>query len=139
MSALRRTAVLIGLTACVVVGSSIPASATFTDSVKVTPSVSTGTVDVKAPTNIRVTLTCRGQDMYATVTWTRSTTTTVSGYRVVATLGGQQLTLNAAGTASRVDTTVNRVWAAYQVPVTVTSLTGYGWSETSAPVTVTTC
>ncbi|MDT0278132.1 hypothetical protein [Blastococcus goldschmidtiae] len=51
MNAIRRTAVLIGLTACVVVGSSIPASATFTDIVSTSPATLRAAT-VAAPTGL---------------------------------------------------------------------------------------
>ncbi|SDF18955.1 hypothetical protein SAMN05660662_1263 [Blastococcus aurantiacus] len=57
MNRLRRSAVLLGLTAAVIVGSSIPASATFSESVS-TNTAALRTLTVAAPTGLVVDDTC---------------------------------------------------------------------------------
>jgi hypothetical protein len=54
---IRRSAVLLGLIAAVIVGSSIPANATFTEAVA-TNTATLGTATVAAPTGLIVTATC---------------------------------------------------------------------------------
>lgn len=68
MNAIRRTAVLIGLTVAVVAGSSIPASATFSDSVTA-PATTLAAGNVVAPTSLTISSSC---------TVTTTTTKTVS-------------------------------------------------------------
>ena len=138
MTGIRRMAVLIGLTVAVIAGASIPASATFAESVAL-PTTSVVTPTVQAPTNVRVSISCEYGTMYATVRWNRSTSADVSGYRVTATFGANEVVWQAGPNASRLDDEFDRMWARYQVPVTVTTLTEYGWTKTSAPVTGTTC
>jgi hypothetical protein len=138
MTVIRRIALVIGLTVAVIAGASIPASATFAESVKI-PTTSITTPTVLAATNLRVTISCDYWNMNATVTWTRSTSARVSGYQVTAQFGADQVVLPAGANASRLTYSTSRMWAAHQVPVTITTLTDYGWTKTSAPVTVTTC
>jgi hypothetical protein len=77
--------------------------------------------------------------MYATVTWNRSNSPRVSGYLLTAQFGAEQISMSAASSAGRLDYSTGRLWSAYQIPVTVTTLTDYGWTTSSAPVMVTTC
>jgi hypothetical protein len=56
MTGIRRVLILSGLTLAVIVGSGIPASATFVDTVGVTTAITTGTV--AAPTGVTVTDSC---------------------------------------------------------------------------------
>jgi hypothetical protein len=138
MTGIRRMAVLIGLTVAVIAGAGIPASATFAESVAL-PTTSIATPTVLAATNLRVTISCDYWNMNATVTWTRSTSARVSGYQVIAQFGADQAVMQAGPNASRLNYSTTRMWAAHKVPVTITTLTDYGWTKTSAPVTVTTC
>lgn len=138
MTALRRTAVLIGLIAAVLVGTSIPASATFTASEAVATSVTTATVT--APTNVVLDVRCDSWNLYATIRWTGSNAPKVSGYRIAATVPGMPtMEFTATAGASRYDHSMGRAWAAYPISVTVTTLTAYGWTKTSAVVTGTSC
>jgi hypothetical protein len=138
MTGIRRIVCVIGLTLAVVAGIGLPASANFAASVPVaTTAVVTPTV--QPPTDVRVTITCDTSNMYATVRWTRSNSDDISGYRVIAAFGSDEVALQAGRTASRLDYTFSRMWAAYKVPVTVTTLTDYGWTKTSAAVQATTC
>ena len=57
MNSIRRSAVLLGLIAAVIVGSSIPAAATFTEAVA-TNTATLQAVTVTAPASISVSRTC---------------------------------------------------------------------------------
>ena len=76
MNRIRRTAVLLGLTASVIVGSSIPASATFTEAVA-TNTAALRTATVAAPTGLIVDDTCT-----TTTTTVKRTVYTNPGTRV---------------------------------------------------------
>jgi hypothetical protein len=52
---------------------------------------------------------------------------------------GQTLQWTPGATATYYDHSMSRINAAIPVTVTLTTLTSYGWTKTSAPVTVTTC
>ncbi len=135
MNALRRTAVLIGLTACVVVGSSIPASATFTDSVSHTASMRAATVAAPTGVSARVTRCHPVHPAEATVSWTGSTTTLgVTGYRITAHLNnGTSAIVAVTGSAARsFSTRVDRYYLQFQPRVSVSTLTSYGWTAESA-------
>ncbi len=56
MTGIRRGLILLGLTVAVIIGASLPASATFADAVAVKTTISTTTV--AAPTNVVGKLTC---------------------------------------------------------------------------------
>jgi hypothetical protein len=79
MSGVGRGLILLGLTVAVVIGASVPASATYADAVAVKTTISTTTVT--APTNVVGKLTC-GSTATMSATWTQSTTARVSGYVV---------------------------------------------------------
>lgn len=141
MSALRRTAVLIGLTLAVIVGSSIPASATFTDSV--TRSAVVVTSGVTAPTNLDVSVTCTATELHAKVTWTRSSSPRINGYVIAGTINNDPMVFRAEGNVSSYTYKIPRLGYAYSVPVavTVTTDTEYRWTATSSKLqkSVTTC
>jgi len=140
MNCVRRTAVLLGLTAAVVIGSSIPASATFTEGAPLSVQPAITTAAVAAPTDVDVSLTCDQFNTYATVTWKRSATKDgVSGYEVRGDVpGSPTVVLQAGPNQNRLTYTAVRS-PGHTVPVTVTTKTTYGWSTTSAPFLVTTC
>lgn len=155
MNAVRRTAVLLGLTAAVVIGSSIPASATFSaGSTAVAAKV--GTVTVDPPNAVRFTGSWCERGSYQTwngvgytttyyatlrakLAWQPSSAPRVSGYRVAATANGMVMALG--------DTTATSMTADYSlysgstpppaslltVQASVTTLTSYNW--TSLPQT----
>jgi hypothetical protein len=139
MNGIRRALILAGLTLAVIIGASIPAFAGFSDSVTVAPRLTTATVN--APGNVGATTACYGSTLYASITWQRSSTARVSGYRISASVPGQGqvLEFTAAPTATRYDASMGRVWQSFPVEVTVTTLTEYGWTKAANPVTVTTC
>ena len=141
MNRIRRTAVLLGLTVLVIVGSSIPASATFSDSVSAPASMRT--ISVAAPTSVTNTVTrCHPHYVDVTVSWPASTTQRgVSGYRVTAYLNdGTTAVVGQTAAATRsLSATVSSAYMSYQPRVTVTTLTSYGWSTESARSAVISC
>jgi hypothetical protein len=200
MTGIRRSLILIGLTGAVMIGASIPASATFADSAAVPHTVSTLTVAAPASvtvddycitTTTRTSTTTRrdpttgvvtttayssyvtssdrsgsnvqgstttstaGPGAYETTTTTDTTNTDlvvnmswsasgsrgVSGYLVSAHLGdgssipmGQTDSVTTGGGA-RVDAD----YLGYQPSLSVTTLTSYGWTATSARTAVLAC
>jgi hypothetical protein len=137
MNGIRRALILAGLTLAVIIGASIPASAGFADSVSVNPRLTTATV--AAPTSVSGWVTCSSSTLYATITWQRSSSPRVSGYRITAEVPGSTLDFTVAASATRFDHSMARVWQSFPVQVTVTTLTDYGWTRAAAPITVTTC
>jgi hypothetical protein len=129
MTAIRRVAAVLALALTVVVGSSLPAAATFSDkAVLTTTSASTLTVD--APGAVTGKLTCGSSNSTMGVTWTPSTSRGVSGYLVTVTFsdGYEQVTeVPGASTSSwsRSITTYNVT--VFSVRYSVTTLTTYGW------------
>jgi hypothetical protein len=156
---IRRSAVLVGLTAAVIVGSSIPAAATFTEGVS-TNTATLRTVSVAAPSSMTVSRTCTqsatggyydatGQWVTtyttyynATATWPASTTARgVTGYRVTAYLpGSAPIVMGETDAANRsLSASVDASYLAYQPTISVTTLTSYGWSTESVRKAVPTC
>jgi hypothetical protein len=130
----RRAAVLVLLVAGLLVGSSLPSWATYSDSAAVTTTVATATV--APPTNLTSRTKCTGGDATVTLNWNASTSTRVSGYRVRVHFGGgayqDQTTLAATATTWQ-GTTPDFYVNNYTMTVTVWTLTDYGWSAESAP------
>ena len=130
----RRAAVLVLLVAGLLVGSSLPSWATYSDSAAVTTTVATATV--APPTNLTSHTKCTGGDATVTLNWNASTSTRVSGYRVRVHFGGgayqDQTTLAATATTWQ-GTTPDFYVNNYTMTVTVWTLTDYGWSAESAP------
>lgn len=156
MSAIRRTAVLIGLTVAVIAGSSIPASATYSDTVAT--NVSLGTIGVAAPARVNVNDYCSTtsrsywngwtnvtvtENWYnATVTWPASTTPRgVTGYRVMAHLNnGQSFVMEETTATNRsVTARVERAYLNYQPRLSIITLTSYGWTAETARTAVLAC
>ena len=131
MTGIRRALVLLGLTVAVVIGASIPASATYADAVAVKTTISTTTV--AAPTNVVGKLTC-GRPATMSATWTQSTTARVSGYRVsVYFSDGFVQTVELGPTATSWSITIDPYYVtAYTINYTVTTQTAYGWTKESA-------
>ena len=159
MNSIRRSAVLLGLIAAVIVGSSIPAAATFTEAVA-TNTATLQAVTVTAPASISVSRTCTqtvtggyynswGQwtptytTYYnATVTWPASTTARgVTGYRVTAYMpGSAPIVMGQTDATNRsLSASVDASYLAYQPTISVTTLTSYGWTTESARRAVPTC
>jgi hypothetical protein len=134
MTRIRRGLLLLALTAAVVLaGSTGSAFASFST----TSSISLGTVataNVLAPTSIVGKVTCTSPNATMQVTWVKSTSTRISGYRVsVYYSDGYVQTADTASTATSwsVPTALFNV-TAYSVRYSVTTLTDYGWTKESA-------
>ncbi|SOC46537.1 hypothetical protein SAMN05660748_0301 [Blastococcus aggregatus] len=161
MNAIRRTAVLLGLVAAVVVGTVIPASAAFSAN---TPAVAAKVItgSVTAPASVNVAKSCTqtqtGGGYYnsygqwvaptysywyqATVTWPAgSATSGVTGYRVMAHLNnGQSVVMAETNAATRtVSQTVDRGYLNYQPRLSVITLTRTGWTAETARTAVLSC
>ena len=131
MNGFRRGLVLLGLTAAVIAGATIPASATYADSVALTTTVST--TAVAAPGNVVGKLAC-GRPATMSATWTQSGTAKVSGYLVsVYFSDGFVQTVQLGPTASSWSATIDPYYVtAYTINYTVTTQTTYGWTKESA-------
>jgi hypothetical protein len=199
MTAIRRVVILIGLTLAVVIGSSIPASATFADTTAaILHTVSTGTVappawvtvnDYCTTTTTTVTQTVRtdpitgvatttfyssistsatstsnvqgstsssvagpgvnetttttvssNTDLYVTANWAASTTQRgVTGYLVNAHLADGSVYGMAQTAALTTSAGVDADYLYYQPRLSVTTLTSYGWTATSAVTAALAC
>ena len=131
MNRIRRGLILLGLTVAVIVGASIPASASFGDSVVVRTTIATATV--AAPGNFVGKLTC-GRPATMSATWSASGTARVSGYLVsVYFSDGFVQTVQLGPTATSWSATIDPYYVtAYSIDYTVTTQTAYGWSKESA-------
>jgi len=124
---------VLGLAVAAVGGSSIPASATFSDTAKLA-TTSVGTTSVVAPGAVTGKLTCGSTNSTMGVTWNPSGTRGVSGYRITVLFSdGYEQTEDVAGAStsswSKSITTYNVT--AYAVQYSVTTLTTYGWTTAS--------
>ena len=135
MNRIRRSAVLLGLIAAVIVGSSIPASATFTEAVSTnTAALRTATVTAPAWAYVDVTYCHPVFNVDATVYWPSGAAPRgVSGYRITAYLNnGTSAVVAETGSAARsYSTSFDRSYLQYQPRVTVSTLTSYGWAAES--------
>ena len=145
MTGIRRMLTLVGLVLAVTIGTAIPASATFADSVSLAKTtVATGTV--APPTRVEVkNVTCTttldpltGAVTSATVTamveWRSGNTTPgITGYRVTAHLsdGSSFVMAQTSASTSEVYGTASQAYLPYSPRFTVTTLTSYGWTATS--------
>ena len=130
MTGIRRGLILLGLTVAVVIGASLPASATFSRrSRSRRPSAQRRS---PPPTNVVGKLTC-GRPATMSATWTQSTSTRVSGYRVsVYFSDGFVQTVELGATATSWSTTIDPYYVtAYTIQYSVTTETNYGWSKES--------
>src|SRR4051812_16230970 len=134
MNGIRRTLVVIGLMLIVVVGASIPASATFKDSVTATTTINT--MVVAPPTGVAGRLVCAANSTMS-ATWVKSTTPRISGYVVsVYFSDGLVQTVQLPATATSWSATIDQYYVtAYSVQYSVTAQTDYGWTKES-PKTV---
>ena len=130
MTRIRRGLVLLGLTVAVVIGASVPASATYSEAVAVKTTISTTTV--AAPTNLVGQLTC-GRPATMQVTWALSGTERVSGYLVsVHFSDGFVQTVQLGASATSWSSTIDPYYVtAYSIRYSVTTQTNYGWSKES--------
>jgi hypothetical protein len=133
-TSMRRAAVLLLLVAGLVVGSSLPSWAVFSDSSSVQATVATATV--APPANLTARTRCTGSDATVTLTWGASTAPRVSGYRIRVHFGGgayQDQTTVAATATTWTGTTPLIYVNNYTLTFTVWTLTQYGWTKESAP------
>jgi hypothetical protein len=156
MTSTRRILILIGLTVAVIVGASIPASATFSEAVTVPTTVET--ITVAAPTSVSTGGTkCvtynttwnattnswnTASELQAKVSWKASTTTKgVIGYLVNVVLAdGTRYPIQVVpATTLSVSGTYDVAYAQANLRVSVTTLTSYGWIKESAPSGVIRC
>ena len=131
MNGIRRGMVLVGLTVAVIVGASIPALATYKDSVAVTTTTINSTT-VTAPGNVVGKLTC-GRPATMSATWAASPTPKVSGYLVsVYFSDGVVQTVQLGPTATSWSAPIDLYYVtAYSIQYTLTTQTTYGWSTES--------
>jgi hypothetical protein len=131
MNGIRRGLILVGLTVAVIVGASIPALATYKDSVAVTTTINA--TSVAAPGNIVGKLTC-GRPATMSATWSLSSTPRVSGYVVTVYFSdGFVQTVPLGPTATSWSATIDPYYVtAYSIQYSLTTETTYGWIKESA-------
>jgi hypothetical protein len=130
MTGTRRALLLLALTVAVVIGASVPASATYSEAVQVKTTIATTTV--AAPGSLVGKLTC-GAPSTMSATWAKSTTARVSGYRVsVYFSDGFVQTVELGSAATSWSASIDPYFVtAYSIQYSVTTKTDYGWSKES--------
>jgi len=133
MTAIKRALTTLGLALTIVLGTVIPASATFSDTAAL-PAMSISTATVTAPGNVVGTLAC-GATSTMGVTWTPSGSPKVSGYRITVLFSdgfvqNEEVTGASTSSWSKPITTYNVT--AFSIRYSVTTLTTYGWATQSA-------
>ena len=147
MSITRRVLTLIGLTAAVLIGGSVPASATFSEAVAVTTAV--GTATIAPPTQVEAKTLCTTTvdpiTQVATTTssvkieWWRSTSARTTGYRVtVHPAGGPAYTLTTTGPTDEMFTSPSSI-SGSNPRISVTTLTGTNFTASSVQVRIDPC
>ena len=147
MSITRRALALIGLTVAVLIGGSIPASATFSEAVAVATSV--GTATIAPPTQVEAKTLCtttvdpatqvETTTMRVKIEWWRSTSPRTTGYRVtVHPAGGTAYTLITTGPTDEVFTSPSTI-AGSNPRISVTTLTGTNFTAQSTPTPIQPC
>lgn len=132
MIGIRRLVILVGTLLTVTLGTTFPASASFSAAAAV-PATTIATRVVAPPTNVAGQLLC-AKTSTMSATWTLSTTPRISGYLVTVYFsdGGVQ-TVQLGATATSWSATINQYYVtAYSVQYSVTAQTDYGWSKESA-------
>jgi hypothetical protein len=131
MNVRRRLLLLAGLILAIVLGSGIPADAAFSAS---TAPLSTtiATATVAPPTNVVGALAC-AKTSTMSATWTKSTSTRVTGYLVTVYFSDSTFqTVQMAATATSWSATIQEYYVtAYSVAYSVTTQTDYGWTAES--------
>ena len=147
MSTTRRVLTLIGLTAAVLIGGSIPASATFSEAVAVTTTV--GSATIAPPTQVEAKTLCTTTvdpvTQVATTTsnvkieWWASTSPRTTGYRItVHPAGGSAYTLAVTGPTDEVYVSPSSIGGT-DPRISVTTLTGTNFTASSVPTTILPC
>ena len=149
MTGVRGALVVGGLSVTVLSGATLPAWAGFADRVAVSATVATATV--AAPADVTVDDHCESvldailltliDTYHATVSWTASTSRGVTGYVVRAHFAdGSTLEMGQTEAATTsVSFSTDQSWLDGQPRLTVTTLTGYGWTAASPQTAVLTC
>ena len=128
---LRRVAVLLLLTAGLVVGAALPSWASFTEAVAL-PQMTVSTPTLQVPGIPTARATCVSGTATVTLNWNASTAPRVSGYKVRLWLGqAWQDVTTVAGTSWSGNTSTTYV-NGYVMTFTVWTLTPYGWTAESA-------
>jgi hypothetical protein len=130
MIGIRRLMILAGTLLAITLGTSIPASASFSDSVLLATTINTNVV--LPPTNVVGHLTCSSTSTMS-ATWTKSTSARVTGYLVsVYFSDGVIQTVQLGATATSWSATINQYYVtAYSIQYSVTTQTDYGWTTES--------
>lgn len=132
MTGTKRLLTLLGLAVAVLVGSSIPAAATFSDSTAV-PTMSIATRTVVAPGAVTGRLTCGSPNSTMSLTWNASGTPRVNGYRVTVHFSdGYEQVENLPATATSWSKSISTYNVTnWSIQYSVTTLTDYGWTKQS--------
>jgi hypothetical protein len=148
MSITRRALTLIGLTAAVLIGGSIPASASFSEAVKISATIDTATItpptQVEAKNLCTTTVDPLTQASTTTVTdvkieWHESTSSRATGYRItIHPSGGAAYTLTTTGRTNEIFVTPGSVRGT-DPRISVTTLTGTTWTAQSTLTGITPC
>jgi hypothetical protein len=130
MTTIRRLLVLLALVPAVIIGAGLPANAAFTASSAIGTTIATATV--APPTNVVGGLVC-AKTSTMSATWTKSTSTRVSGYLVTVYFSdGTSQTVQMAATATSWSASIAQFYVtAYSVAYSVTTQTDYGWTAES--------
>src|SRR5688572_24822317 len=158
MTRTRRVLTLIGLAVAITVTGTLPASATFSETVAVPTTIATGTVAAPASITVNdwcqtvatttvdpvtgVSTTSYSYLYHAAITWPASTTTRgVIGYRAIAHLnnGTSVVMTETTATNRSANASVDQAYLAYQPRISIVTLTSYGWTAESAKTPVLAC
>jgi hypothetical protein len=138
MTTAQRLLTTLGLALAVVIGTSIPASASFGDTAAL-PSMAVGTAMIAAPTQVEAKLLCTTTPRTLKVEWWRSASRGVTGYLItVHPTSGAPYQL-ATGVTDETYLTADDALISSNPSFTITTLTSYGWTATSAKVGITQC
>jgi hypothetical protein len=133
MTGIKRLLTTIGLALAIVVGAGIPASASFSDTTAL-PTITLSTATVAAPTDVVGSLKCAKTTSTMNVTWTSSTSSRVSAYRVTVHFSdGYTQSEDTAATATSWTKDISTYNVTkYSIRYSVTTMTDYGWYTESA-------
>ena len=135
MNTTRRILAVVALVTGVLFVSGAAAQASFTDTAAVTSSpMSISTDTVAAPASGPGSLSCGSQSATMGLTWSKSTSTRVTGYLVTVYFSdGYQQTVQKSAADTSWSQSINLYYVtAYSVRYTVTTQTDFGWTAESA-------
>ena len=127
---LRRAAVLLLLTAALILGAAFPSWASFTDGVAL-PQTTVSTATLEVPGDPTGRATCAGSTATVTVNWNASTAPRVSGYKVRLWLGNAWQDAATVTGTTWTGTTSTTYVTGYVMTFTVWTVTPYGWTAES--------